>query len=739
MEVLDVPTPRYSSYNTKKYVAKDGSKQSCFQPRRACGITIRLGSRTCRVSSTSSFLYQDRLHPLSFPSVVGRLPASGFYAQRDTYCGAEALQKQNHMRFRVTFPIKRHETCWNYDGTEQLLYHSLNDLSTSQYEDVKCPVLLAEASCGVSDRHRERITQMMMETFDVPLLLCLPESVLSLVGTSFKHNALLLQHCLVGARGGGGGGESTKTGDSKEMTDAETMKRHNHLTTGLVIDVGATKTSVVPVVDGLVVHEAVVEVPVGGEDVDHFVLKWLQNKSRCPWEEADDPALMLPLCRTLRREGAMCCATEEEADRVLGGGAGSGTNDPTTMDAIQITLDDGGGATVVTLEPNIRCLMSEVLFRPCVATGGGGGGASGGARGGTQSMFARPRITFTDQGTYVPHRSGIPLPFDTNRTVPEVSGKTDDGASNASNVSNASRSNPSCKVPGISGMIQLALDRCPSNKIRQQVVRNVVLVGGCTKVPGFEQRIQHEVNKASRKYHLMTAHPSTLCFVQCFRTDRREQWNNMNDRKTAELHLLRYKVGLLRQQVLLRILMFAGMPSNVQSGGQDASSFGGTVIMHVSLLHHSSLKSNKDFDMYSRDNESFAPTPSLPFGLDKHYCFLSNQAYNEFGPILSHVAFARSSNRHRQYDRWKDKQGVCYYYHRESGVSSFEAPPDDVLPKKAWMPVTTPFLFPLCEGDAFLEVGDQKYNDDARLPVALQIMAQLKYDYWALKDGGGHE
>lgn len=721
MEVLDVPTPMYiGSYITKKYVAKDGSKQSCFQPRRACGITIRLGSRTSRVSSTSSFLYQDKHHSLSFPSVVGRTSYTLMQhpTPRDTYCGVEALQKQNHMRLRVTFPIKRHENGWNYADTEQLLSHSLNDLSTCRYEDVKCPVLLAEASCGVSDQHREKITEMMMETFDVPLLLCLPESVLSLVGTSFKHNALLLRRCLVGARarGGGGGdeGASTKTGDGKEMADAETTKRHNHLTTGLVIDVGATKTSVVPVVDGLVVHEAVVEVPVGGEDVDAFVLKWLQKSCAGEGKKEYVPALMLPHCRTLREEGAMCCATEEEADRVLGGGVGGGKNDPTTMDAIQITLD--GGATV-TLDPNIRCLMSEVLFRPCVAIGG------------TQSMFARPHITFTDQGTYVPHRSGIPLPFD-------VSGETDDGASNATN---ASSRDPSCKVPGISGMIQLALDRCPSNEIRQQVVRNVVLVGGCTKVPGFEQRIQHDVNKASRKYHLTTVHPSTLCFVQCFRTDRREQWNNMSDRKSAELHLLRYKVGLLRQRVLPRILMFAGMPSNVQSGGQDASSFGGTVIMHVSLLHHSLLKSNQDFDMYSREHESFAPTPSLPFGLDQHYCFLSNQAYNEFGPVLSHVAFARSSNRHRQYDRWKDKQGVCYYYHRESGVSSFEAPKimDDVPPKKAWMPVTTPLLFPY-EGDAFLEAGDQKYND-IRLPVLLQTMAQLKYDWRVLTDGGRHE
>jgi hypothetical protein len=81
---------------------------------------------------------------------------------------------------------------------------------------------------------------------------------------------------------------------------------------------------------------------------------------------------------------------------------------------------------------------------------------------------------------------------------------------------------------------------------------------------------------------------------------------------------------------------------------------------------------------------------------------------------------------------------VCYYYHRDSGVSTFEAPPDDVPPKKAWMPVTTPLLFPSCEGNAFLEVDDQKYND-ARLPVVVQTMAQLKYDYWALKDGEGHE
>ena len=137
----------------------------------------------------------------------------------------------------------------SYADLEYLIHHALEELPTGSYRDgIRCPLLLAQAPF-VTGAERERITQIFMETFDTPLLCIIPEPVLALVGTLLREDADLMQRCLEG-----GGDDDVGV-----------------LTTGLVIDIGATKTSVAPVVDGVVVASAFVEVPVGGDDLDELV------------------------------------------------------------------------------------------------------------------------------------------------------------------------------------------------------------------------------------------------------------------------------------------------------------------------------------------------------------------------------------------------------------------------------------------------------------------------------------
>ena len=190
-------------------------------------------------------------------------------------------------------------------------------------------------------------------------------------------------------------------------------------------------------------------------------------------------------------------------------------------------------------------------------------------------------------------------------------------------------------------------------------MRNVAVVGGCSVIPGLVTRLKSELRTIASEMNLTrtSPRPVTLCFVQCFRTDRRKAWQEMPDRQAAKRHLLRYNVGLLRLRVLPRIAEYAGLRPVVLCGGADAVALGGTVLLHRSLQHLQGT--NQDVGAMYSDGKTWATAPKLPFGLASRYKFLSKNAYEEMGPCLSHVAFALDENEHRKYDRWMDNVYIC--------------------------------------------------------------------------------
>ena len=237
------PGPYTNSPQPFSYVGDDGEKNP-FLRERASGIFISLGGRVSWSTSTSSDLYPRHSSP--FPSVVGRLRQIGLIHgcnPRERWAGEDALSRRGMLQ--LSWPMISR----SYADLEYLIHHALEEVPTGRYRDgIQCPLLLAQVPF-VTDVERERITQIFMETFDTPLLCIIPEPVLALVGTSLREDADLMQRCLEG-----GGDDDVGV-----------------LTTGLVIDIGATKTSVAPVVDGVVVASAFVEVPVGGDDLDELV------------------------------------------------------------------------------------------------------------------------------------------------------------------------------------------------------------------------------------------------------------------------------------------------------------------------------------------------------------------------------------------------------------------------------------------------------------------------------------
>lgn len=189
-------------------------------------LVIDNGSGMCKAGFAG-----DDAPKAVFPNIVGRPRMPGIIVgteQKEVYIGDEAQAKRGVLNLR--YPID-HGIVTNWDDMERVWHHTFfNELRTAADEH---PVLLTEAPLNPK-QNREKMTQIMFDTFNVPAFYVAIQAVLSLYSSG--------------------------------------------RTTGMVFDSGDGVTHVVPIYEGYALPHAIQRIDIAGRDITNHLVRLLTER-----------------------------------------------------------------------------------------------------------------------------------------------------------------------------------------------------------------------------------------------------------------------------------------------------------------------------------------------------------------------------------------------------------------------------------------------------------------------------